>query len=208
MENSDGDNFNDTNVASWIQTDEAEDVAASVRHAVRCLAYASEDQQSWKWFCLALHSALQGACVCHLVTTASPVGAVTKKNTGEWFAYFEVSRSNSNIKPPGIYLMNLPDLLQSVREPNSAGDGSNTAGVSMTDQELDWLKRFHKEIRNQFMHFAPQGWSIEISGLLDLAKLIARVIGEILEVGWAFRHQSDDWKMSLHRDLSSLAQTE
>ena len=86
---------------NWIQTDEAEDVAASVRHARRCLALTIHDEQAWKWFCLALHSALQGACVCHLVTTASPVGAVTNKNAVKWLAFFEESRGNARVDPPG-----------------------------------------------------------------------------------------------------------
>ena len=62
---------------------EAEDIAGSIRHALRCQQFTSVDPQTWKWVALALHSALQGACVCHLVSTASPFGAVTKQNAGE-----------------------------------------------------------------------------------------------------------------------------
>jgi hypothetical protein len=188
----------------WVHTDEAEDVAGSIRHALRCRQFASDDPQAWKWVALALHSALQGACVCHLVTTASPLGAVTKENAGEWLAYFEASRTNPNISPPKTYLLSLPDLLKAARKSQSAGDGTNTAGVKVTDQELQWLRRFHDDIRNQFVHFQPRGWSLEVSGVPALGEVIARIIGEILDIGWAFRHTDKDWKQALRADLLLL----
>jgi hypothetical protein len=69
---------------TWIRTDEAEDVAGSLRHALHAATLVNADPQAWKWVALALHSGLQGACVCHLTTTAAPVGAVAERNAGEW----------------------------------------------------------------------------------------------------------------------------
>jgi len=48
-------------VGEWLHTNEAEDVAASVRHALRCRAMIQEDPHAWKWLALALHASLQGA---------------------------------------------------------------------------------------------------------------------------------------------------
>src|SRR5436305_1244021 len=103
----------------WVRTDEAEDVAGSIRHALRCRQFARDDPQAWKWIALALHSALQGACVSHLVTTASPLGAVTKENAGKWLAYFEASRTNPELLPPTTHLLSLPDLLKAARKAQS-----------------------------------------------------------------------------------------
>ena len=164
---------------NWIQTDEAEDVAGSIRHVIRAAQFVGEDSLAWKWVVMALHSALQGACVCHLTTTAAPVGAVTERNAGDWLAYFEDSLTDPNAKPPKTHLMRLPDLLTAVRKPHSAGDCSNAAGVAISESELRWLRRFHKDIRNQFVHFEPMGWSIEVSGIPEIAKVVARIIGEI-----------------------------
>lgn len=192
----------------WVQTDEAEDVASSLRHVLRCRQYVSEDIHICKWIALALHSALQGACVCHLVTTASPVGAITKRNAGEWLAYFEESRDNPDARAPDAHLLTLPDLLKAVRKPLSAGDRSNSAGVHLTDGELEWLRRVHQDVRNQFVHFEPMGWSLEISGLPELGKLIARLIEEMLDIGWAFRHKDDDWKQTLRTNLACLGSSD
>ncbi len=188
----------------WVHTDEAEDVAASVRHVIRSREFTRDDPQAWKWVALALHSALQGACVCHLVTTAAPVGAVTKQNAIEWLAFFEASRLDPAAKSPKTHLMALPALLKAVRKPRSAGDRSNSSGVEISDQDLQWLCRFHEEVRNQFVHFEPRGWSLEISGISELGKLIGRIIQRFLDIGWAFRHQDKTWRSALAADISLL----
>jgi hypothetical protein len=187
-----------------VQTDEAEDVAASIRHFLRCRQLTSADTQAWKWVALSLHSALQGACVCHLETTASPIGVVTKENACEWMKYFEASRADPKAPAPKTKLLSLPDLLKAARKPKSAGDGSSP-GIQLSDRELEWLKRFHDEVRNQFVHFAPTGWLLDVSGIPSLGKLVARIIQEILNAGWAFRHKDEAWQTALRNDLLQLS---
>lgn len=189
----------------WVETDEAEDVAGSVRHVLRSWALAADDPQAFRWAALALHAALQGACVCHLTTTASPVGAVTERNAGEWMDYFARSRTDPDARPPGTYLMALPDLLKTIRKPDSIGRGEHDPGIALTDGEFNWLRRFHDDIRNQFVHFSPQGWSIEISGLPGLAELTARIITAVLDAGWGFRTKKSDWCDALRADLEALS---
>ena len=190
---------------NWITTDEADDVAGSIRHALLSFDATSKDDHAWKWVALSLHSALQGACICHLTTSASPLGAVTKRNTAEWLNYFEISRSDPSAKAPETFLMPLPDLLKKVRQPHSAGDRSNEIGIIISDQELVWLRDFHDGIRNQFTHFEPMSWSIEISGIPRLAELAARIITEILGLGYAFRHKEREWKQEISNNLSLMS---
>jgi hypothetical protein len=189
---------------NWIRTNEVKDVTGSIGHVIRTSQFLSEDPLAWKWIIVALHSALQGACICHLTTTAAPVGAVTERNAREWLAYFKNSITDTDAVPPKTHLMSLPDLLKCVRKPNSAGDGSNTAGVAISDAELNWLRRFHEDFRNQFVHFEPMGWSIEVSGIPEIAKLVARIIGDILILGWAFRHQDIKAREEMQRNLQTL----
>ncbi len=199
----------DTNEPSnWIQTDEVDDVAGSVRHAMRSAEWVGQDSQAWKWVILSLHSALQGACVCHLTTSAQPVGAVTKKNATEWLEYFEKSRKDSQLKPPKTYLLAFPALLKAVSRPNSAGDGSNSIGIALSNGELMDLLRFHEEFRNQFVHFEPRGWSIEVTGIPKIAKLIARMITEMVDIGYAFRHQEHSQRVDFRLNLELLANYE
>lgn len=189
---------------TWLSTDEADDTAGSIRHALLCHDNVGRDPHAWKWLALAIHSALQGGCVCHLVTTASPVGAVYPKNAAEFLQYFEDSRSDPNARPPVARLMALPDLLKAVRKPHSAGDRSNEIGVSISDAELTWLRSFHTTVRNQFVHFEPIGWSLEVSGLPEIAALTAKILSEIANMGWAFRHKDRKWQEAFKADLERL----
>lgn len=188
----------------WVSTNEAEDVACSIRHAVRCLQFVDDDPHVWKWVILALHAALQGACVCHLTTTAAPVGAVTKKNASEWLKYFDDMSANPRAEPPKTKLMSLPDLLKAVRKPNSFGGGSRK-GIAINDTELAWLTRIHNEFRNQFVHFSPAGWSFEISGVPKIARLVARIIKDIFDRGYGFRHLDEGQRQNMSRDIELLS---
>ena len=190
---------------NWLVTDEALDVLGSVRHTLRCLDFVKDDTHAWKWVILSLHGALQGACVCHLSTTAIPVGAVERHNAIEWSKYFEARRTNPDAKLPDTRLMNLPDLLKTVRREGTCGSGWNEAAVKIDDNEINWLIRIHNECRNQLMHFSPTGWSIEVSGVPRLATLVTRIIGEIYSIGWAFRHLEEEERMELSNNLRLLS---
>lgn len=193
-----------TIIENWFQTDQVEDVAASTRHAAICLDLVVADPGAWKWLILSLHSALQGACVCHLTTTAEPVGALTDKNTRQWLEFFEASRNNSNLNPPDAFLAPLPELLRRVAQHGSAGGGPSYGNIPLTDTEIRDLNFIHGTFRNQFVHFAPMSWSVEISGLLQLIPVITRIIRSIDTSGWAFRHVDLQWHLDLNSALNQL----
>jgi hypothetical protein len=188
----------------WLRTNERQDVAASIRHCHASLLLARTDRHAFKFVMLSLHSALQGACVCHLTTTFPPLDAATKENTAQWIKWSEEQRKNPAAKPPKTKLADLPELLKRIRKANSAGDGSNAVGISLSDSEYEWWKRIHDDIRNQFTHFAPQTWSIDVSGVPALIQLTVRLISNMKEVGWAFRHADAVWQTQFTSDLERL----
>lgn len=194
---------------NWFDTDEREDVLGSLRQALRMTNYVKEDSQAWKWFAIAIHSGLQGACICHLTTSAPPIGAIRDGDVKIWLDYFEKSRSDPNISYPKTKLLPLPDLLKRVREIGSSGDCIQTSKIDISDFEMECLIAFHNNIRNPFVHFEPKIWSIETSGLPFIAVLSARIIQDIFEYGYGFRHLTDEAKNELQdllRRLTDLPQ--
>ena len=193
-----------------ITTDEAQDVVGSLRHCLTCLELSDADPMAWKWAFLSLHAALQGACVCHLTTTASPVGALTDNSTSEWLKYFEEVRTYPKAKRPKTKLQPMPKLIKKIRKNGSGESGYCDRKIKVSDTELQWIQRLHDEIRSQFVHFAPMGWSIDTSGFPEFAKLCARIISDIQKAGWGLRHLSADEQQelrSLLQKLSNLTQT-
>nr|WP_310523455.1 hypothetical protein [Polymorphobacter sp.] len=136
--------------------------------------------------------------------TMAPIGAITKSNTVEWLEYSELSRQNPDAAAPKTFIADLPTLLKRVRKVNSAGDRSNDNGIAVSSIELAWLCRFHRDVRNQLTHFAPMGWSLEVSGVKSLTLIIVRIIREIDEVGWAFRHREEVDKTRFVKTLTDL----
>ncbi len=142
--------------------------------------------------------------MCHLSTTAHPIGALTKQNTGEWLEYFDLSRDDLTVACPKTILASLPELLKRIRKVNSAGDSGQGSRIALSDRELSWLSRLHDDVRNQFVHFAPMGWSLDVSGMAGLIALTGRLIREISSYGWAFRHEDNEWQAMLSNDLDTL----
>ncbi len=190
-------------MGNFITFDEKQDVAGSIQHIIHCADLIEKEPKVYKWIVLALHSALQGACICHLVTTASPLGVVSNKNAKEWVAYFNRSQKDIEMKVPGTFILALPELLDKVRLENSAGCG-HSEKIEITDNEVEWLKRIHKELRNQFVHFEPVGWSIEVSGIPDIAELVAKIIKQIDDCGWAFRFMDAATHRKMRENLRLL----
>ena len=114
---------------NWLITDESNDVAGSIRHALRTASFVGEDPQAWKWIALALHSALQGACVCHLSTTAMRAGIE--------IGSIEIHSDKIIIQPK-----NTTDL-RGLSEYDiwKISRGENTSRVEHVDQESDAPQR-------------------------------------------------------------------
>ena len=51
---------------TWLRTDEIEEFIDALEHAAMFARQLTDDVKAWKWLIIALHSALQGACVCAL----------------------------------------------------------------------------------------------------------------------------------------------
>lgn len=190
----------------WLETDPNKDVVANVRHALLCIEVAKNDRHAWKWAFLALHAALQGACVCYLTTTAAPIGATDEKNTLALLDYLEASRTTPNLKPPKTKIMAFPDLLKALRAGKAGNRTACDKIINLTDSEFSYLKRLHEEIRNQFIHFAPTNWAIDFSGIEAFAKLSSRIINDIMDHGWAFRFMEGDDRDELRANLKMLSE--
>lgn len=145
--------------------------------------------------------------MCHLTGTSGPLDALFEKSRKEWIDYPNNHSADEEAVRPSTRLMSLPNLLKAIRKKGS-GARSNGNAVKISDSELEWLERFHVEFRNQFTHFKPMGWAIEVSGIPEIARIISRIITDIHNNGWAFRHLEDLAKTNMVADLERLRKAE
>ncbi len=133
-----------------------------------------------------------------------PVGALSERNTADWLRWFS-GETPPEDGPPKAYLAELPILLKKIRKDGCSGDQQPGSAIGLSDSELQHLIHLHSEVRNQLIHYEPISWSLDVSGLGVITPLIARIVTDILNFGWAFRHESEDWCSQLRVDLEELA---
>jgi hypothetical protein len=70
-----------------------------------------------------------------------------------------------------------------------------------TIQQLKQIRRLHQEFRNDFAHFVPKGWSIELAGLPAIIETALKLIEEAMKQDQVVMRLSGNRKRRLERNL-------
>jgi hypothetical protein len=134
----------------WYRTDTTENAVDSLEQSARF--YKARLRHKWKWFVIALHNAVYAFAIC-AVRGTDPT---------------RVLRGSNLISPREalIRCQNDAYMHQYV----------HSTTLTMTDDEKRALGELLCWVRDNFIHFNPQLWSIEIAWLLKIVKPSARVI--------------------------------
>jgi hypothetical protein len=154
----------------WLQTDELEEFISALEFSAEILPATAENTLKWKWVIIALHNAVQGVCVCALRGADTSGISVLDKETGAaaWH-WLDVESRKPNPGPsPREKLASTMELYKRVKRARYLEHPllKNTA----RDKDILQLN----SLRNQFIHFVPQGWSIELSGM-------PRIVGSVCD---------------------------
>ncbi len=171
----------------YLETDEQHDVMlslAEVLHQVERVA--AGDIHCWKWAVIALASAVNGALVCNLSGNML-VGALQK---GHAYQTILAVQKDSAIKRPEKPLIAPPKEL--LERAVSADKRIESAGAILTIDDAQ-KKAFNTlfDFRNSFIHFGPHGWTIETSGMSAIFEKVLKIVNQVIDDGWAFRHLND-----------------
>lgn len=152
----------------YLSTDEREDVIASLEHLGRALEHAVADRGEWKWAILSAHAALSGALVCVTAGIAN-VGCLDGRSRLRMVAWLNGGCVG---EPPKQRLASPYTLLR--RACRSSHPDRRGPPLRVSRETLRDVIVLHG-FRNDFMHFRPAGWSIELAGL-------PRMIGRAVDV--------------------------
>jgi hypothetical protein len=150
----------------------------------------TKNPSGWKWTILAAHSGLQGALVCAL-QDISKTNILKNRSARETLNWLETLEGGQPVQ----YLLEFPELLGKYRKKYPC--------TAMTVQQLKDMKRFHKEFRNHFTHFVPQGWSIEIGGLPRIFGTALDLLEMAMQQHQVEVHLSGNMKRRLARNLAA-----
>ena len=165
----------------WYRINEQEYAVAATQHALRCLKEVSRDWQQLPWAIIALHNATQAAMIAHLTGTAG-IGALSKQAAEEMLSALQGEREY----PASVHVAKFNELVIRIRRENRRIEQAGSV-VSLSNSEVRELRRLNS-LRNEFVHFSPKGWSLEISGLPKIVAACVTILRAVHQCGWSLLH--------------------
>lgn len=179
-----------------INTNHALDVICSLQLTWTSLQQTAENNLTWKWVIISLHSAFQGAMVCHLSDT-NQFDAFKAKDEQKWLVWHESDTNQDNVRDkdaPRLKLVRTGELFDRISDSERAAAFPGQDNIEVGE---DQRKAFDElcGFRNDFTHFTPKSWIIPIAELPNLVFQIVSLIESISNDGWAFRHLDENERL-------------
>lgn len=164
----------------YLRTDERQEAVRSLEWAAEQASQLEQDPYLWKWLLVAMHNAIQGFLVLAL-WNGNGLLTLTAKGAAKWLEAY-----NSDAPFPVDRLDKFLNLYEKVKVPEHFhvhGARAFTPGATH-DKSMEQLNEF----RNEFIHFTPKGWSLQLAGLpticLDGLDLIRYFGWETTPINW------------------------
>jgi hypothetical protein len=156
----------------YLHFDEIEDVLSSLDLLAMVIPLVNTQTSYWKWTIIAAHAGLQGAMVCALRGT-SGLSVLDEKFAQKMLEWFDTRKG-------GVLQERMADfsaLFDRCRESKyMAGQPLKLSRARAND-----IVKLHKHFRNNFAHFTPKRWSIEIAGLPRIVGVAVDSIETLME---------------------------
>ncbi|PHS24236.1 MAG: hypothetical protein COA84_09600 [Robiginitomaculum sp.] len=177
-----------------------------------------------KWLILALHAALQGACVCALESIHGQTdGSLSVKSQKEYaetkrFAeeYQDIVAEYNNGDRKKFDQLSKGVRNALLREPKLADFLTLFEWIKNPERLLPPytfnqnigiygdVKRLHK-LRNNVIHFTPKGWSVELSGMPRIVSSVTEVIEHLAVKQPSFTsHLTDENVQQVKQSLEDI----
>ena len=141
----------------WLRTDELNEAIKTLDIFDSFLDQVDTDLHYWKWCIIAMHNAMQGFMVCAL-RGSNGLNVLNEKNTKEWLAALD-----NNTKFPKEKLDNFLNLYKKTKG-NKMDLYVSSRRFKPQNQQGASIKQINA-LRNEYIHFTPKGWSLNVNGL-------------------------------------------
>lgn len=180
----------------WLRTDEREDILASLRMLSNSCDSVRADISAWKWVVIGSHSALQSAFVFHL-GFGNDLLLARQEDAAAW-----VTAHEDGSPYPETMMDSFPNLYKKLKQVDVLGYRFIPRGTQGRS-----IKRLN-QFRNEFVHFMPKGWSIELTGMPTICTDCLDVIGVLdqnsLCMRWESQEQHEEFCEILQQCQSKL----
>src|SRR3972149_5479137 len=143
--------------AKWLRLTEETNALDYLEKANSFILLADRDPIAWKWVILCLHTALYGFAICALRgTNPDNVTYTTKKGQQK--------------------LITFGDAIERCQNPQFMQMTIMSRQLVLDEADREAVRLLKKTFRDNFEHFIPKGWSIEIHGFPEMAIRVLRMI--------------------------------
>lgn len=185
-----------------LKTDETLEAVSALEMAAEAVERVSNDVYRWRWVIISIHMALQGFMVLAL-RGSDGLRPLKDKIAEDW-----LKAQREGGKRPEEKLDSFLNLYKKIKSKRMLFYGHSKQFVSAGTQDRS-IKKMNS-LRNDFIHFLPKLWIIEISGLprisldcLDVVEFLGWQSGNIF---WHKRDQEERAKRSLAKARRILAE--
>lgn len=170
----------------WMRTDERVDVLSSLKMFNDSIANAEQEEAYWKWAVISLHSSLQSLMAFHL-GFGNDLMVMRQEDAEAW-----LDAHSNETDYPEVQMDNFLNLFRKIKR-------HEILGYKFTPQGQEgWAVKRINTLRNEFIHFMPRGWSIEVAYLIQVFVNCLSVI-ESIGSGVAMRWEDENQKETFER---------
>lgn len=157
--------------ARWIRFDELTNALDYLEKCYYFLKSVESKPENWKWVVITLHSVLYGFAIsaCKGMNSDSVVSR-TKKGYER--------------------LIDFDEAIKRCLDPLWMNVNINYQKFELSSNQQNSIRKLHKVLRNNFEHFTPKSWSIELHYLPDMVYDCFEVLRLFIiysDVGWRLR---------------------
>ena len=189
--------------AAYLRTDHWSDAVFSLDSSVQFSRFVESDAAWWKWLLVSVHATVQGFMVLALERGNSL--AVMKPHIAKaWLEAYEKGTPFPDEKMD--FFLELYRKVKVTNEPGYCGSRPFRPGTAH-DESMRKLN----DMRNEFIHFMPQGWSLYLASLptiagdcVEVAEFLALESGQVLWHDDALSDRAKNAFKSLRAQLEHL----
>jgi hypothetical protein len=143
----------------YLRTNEHEEAVRSLEWAELQARMISTDSYHWKWVLISMHNAVQGFMVLAL-WSGNGLLALRKDSAVKWLEAYETGGDGNCLK------LKLDDFTNPYKKILDRSSFSTVgSGPFRTDMSHGESMRQLNNFRDEFIHFTPKGWSLQLVGL-------------------------------------------
>lgn len=136
--------------AVWLETSEENNALDYLDKAYKYIQLAQSDVSEWKWVVLSLHGALYGFAICALQgTNYERVIRYTKKGMQRLIGFSEAINRCQDSEYMQMYVF--------------------SKELRLTESQKVSVRKLNDLLRNNFQHYIPKTWCIEVHGMPAIA---------------------------------------